>query len=391
MTPSHRTPVAWLGACLLALLPLQAPHAAELLALTPAQAEAAGLRTQTASAAPQDDPQRNLLLQGTVVLPSQASDMVSTPLAGVVQSLLVSPGQSVAAGTPVARLLSPQLIEWQREWLHADAQAQLARERLQRDEQLFGEGIIAEQRLRETRSQARMAQVSLDEKTQALQLAGLSQRQLQQRQLDPHLTLLAPAAGTVLGLDASPGQRLEAGMPVARLARHGRLSIEVQASQQQLPWLQVGQSLQVDGCKAPARLVAITPQVNSGSQSALLRADFNSPERCLRLNQFVQLRAAAVNAPGAAAGVGLPAEAVVLHGGQPHVFVQRAKGYEPVAVTLAPGGGARVTVLSGVRAGDAVVVKGTAALKGVWQGLGQEDAAAKPAAAPATSAAPKAP
>ncbi|MDD0813937.1 efflux RND transporter periplasmic adaptor subunit [Curvibacter sp. HBC28] len=375
---------ALLGACLLALLPAQPLRAAELLALSAAQAEAAGLRTQAATPAGADEAQRNLVLQGTVVLPSQASDMVSTPLAGVVQAVLVNPGQSVAAGTPVARLLSPQLIEWQRDWLHAEAQSQLARERLQRDEQLFAEGIIAEQRLREARSQARMAQVSLDEKTQALQLAGLSARQLQQRQLDPHLTLLAPAAGTVLGLDASPGQRLEAGMPVARLARAGRLSIEVQASQQQLPWLLVGQSLQVDGCKTPARLAAITPQVSSSSQSALLRADFSGSENCLRLNQFVQLRGAAAGAPKGASALSIPAEAVVQHSGQPHVFVQRAKGYEPVAVTLAPGGGARVTVLSGLRAGDAVVVKGTAALKGVWQGLGQEEAA--PPKAPASPA-----
>src|SRR5450830_926785 len=229
--PLRHTLAAGLALGLLAWAPAQA---AELLKLSPAQAEAAHLRTQVAQ---------------TASTANTGANLVSAPVGGVVQAVLVSPGQSVRAGTPVARLLSPQLVEWQRDWLQADTQAQLARERLQRDEQLFAEGIIAEQRLRETRGQSRMAQVTLDERSQALRLAGVSAQQLKHPALDASLTLVAPASGTVLELSATPGQRLDAGMPVARLARAGLLSIEVQASQQQLGWLKVGDPLKVDGCK----------------------------------------------------------------------------------------------------------------------------------------------
>jgi len=373
---SRHTLAAGLTLGLLAGVPSQA---AELLKLSPAQAEAAQLRTQPAQTANAANTGANLVLQGTVMLPSQATDLVSAPVAGVVQAVLVSPGQSVRAGTPVARLLSPQLVEWQRDWLQADTQAQLARERLQRDEQLFAEGIIAEQRLRETRGQARMAQVTLDERSQALRLAGVSAQQLKHPALDASLTLVAPASGTVLELSATPGQRLDAGMPVARLARAGLLSIEVQASQQQLGWLKVGDALKVEGCKTPARLAAITPQVSSASQAALLRADFSGGENCLRVNQFVQLHAAA--ALPASGAISVPTAALVQHEGQPHVFVKRAQGYEPVAVRTGAAGGTQITVLSGLKAGDEVVVQGTAALKGLWQGLGLEGA---PAEAPTT-------
>src|SRR5450830_1884676 len=338
--PLRHTLAAGLALGLLAWAPAQA---AELLKLSPAQAEAAHLRTQVAQTASTANTGANLVLQGTVMLPSQATDLVSAPVGGVVQAVLVSPGQSVRAGTPVARLLSPQLVEWQRDWLQADTHAQLARERLQRDEQLFAEGIIAEQRLRETR-------------------------------------------GQVLELSATPGQRLDAGMPVARLARAGLLSIEVQASQQQLGWLKVGDPLKVDGCKTPARLAAITPQVSSASQAALLRADFSGNENCLRVNQFVQLHAAAtLPATGA---ISVPTAALVQHEGQPHVFVKRAQGYEPVAVRTGAAGGTQITVLIGLKAGDEVVVQGTAALKGLWQGLGLEGA---PAEAPAAAKAPATP
>ena len=347
------------------------------LPLSPAQIEASGIRSEKVRATASSE--ADLSLQGTVQLPAQSSALISAPVSGVVQALLVSPGQVLKAGAPVARLLSPQLLEWQRDWLQAEAQAQLADERLKRDEQLFAEGIIAALRLNESRSQQHMAQVLLEEKRQALQLAGVPPGRLQQRRLDAGLTLFAPAAGTVLSTDASPGQRLEAGMPVARLARNGLLSIEVQASRQQAALLRPGDALRVEGCKTPAVLSAITPEVSSNTQATLLRADFKGPENCLRLNQFVQLQAVAHSqGPAAqAAGIALPAQALVMQQGQPHVFVRSAAGFVPTPVTLAPGGTERVTVLSGLRPGDEVVVRGTAALKGLWQGLGSEADAAR--------------
>src|SRR5450830_145488 len=101
--PLRHTLAAGLALGLLAWAPAQA---AELLKLSPAQAEAAHLRTQVAQTASTANTGANLVLQGTVMLPSQATDLVSAPVGGVVQAVLVSPGQSVRAGTPVARLLS---------------------------------------------------------------------------------------------------------------------------------------------------------------------------------------------------------------------------------------------------------------------------------------------
>ncbi len=382
LTPmlSHTPPVHTRAALWwLALTLPVAALAADPLVLSSAQIEAAGIRTQKAT--PSTNAGSGLVLQGTVQLPSQASDVVSAPVAGVVQSVLVSPGQNVKAGTPVARLLSPQLVEWQREWLQAGTQLQLAQEKLKRDEQLYAEGIIAELRLIETRAQHRMAQVTLDEKRQALQLAGVSAAQMQQGTLNAGLALVAPAAGTVLELDAAPGQRLDAGMPVARLARSGRLAIELQASQEQLSQLKVGDALRIDGCKTPARLTAITPQVSTATQATVLRADFTSTENCLRVHQFVQ--AHPVGTAGASAGLSLPAEAVVQQAGRPHVFVRTTAGFVPTPVTLGPTGGRTVQVLSGLKPEADVVVQGTAALKGAWQGLGTEAAPAAPTTAPA--------
>lgn len=356
-----------LGGGALAQAPTQ-PAAAVPLIPWPASLDAgAGVQTQVvqphAGAA-------SLLLQGTVVLPAQQSDVVSLPVAGVVQAVLVAPLQTVRAGQPVARVLSPELAQWQRDWWLAQTQARLAQDKAQRDEQLFADGIIAEYRRNESRAQAEMAALTARERRQALRLAGVGEAALTagQTSLSPQLTLVAPVAGTVLEQLATPGQRLEAGQPVAHIARAGRLAIEVQAGREQAGVLRVGEVLGVEGCQSGARITAVSPQLSSTNQALQLRAEPLGQERCLRIGQFVQLRW-----QGAAGGVlSVPSAAVVQQAGRAYVFVREAGGFRPVAVTLGAGGGEQLTLTSGLQPGQVVAVRGVAAIKGAWLGLGAQ-------------------
>ena len=307
------------------------------------------------------------MLQGTVELPPQATELLSTPVAGVVQQVLVGAGQKVRAGEAVARLLSPELVAWQRDLLQAQAQARLAASKLERDEKLHAEGIIAGLRVQESRTQNELAQLALRERRQALQMAGASTTSTT---LQPGLTLRASAAGTVLEVTATPGQRLDAGMPVAKVARGGQWSIALQATPDQAHNLRTGDLLAVQGCKAPARLAAIVPQVSAGNQAVQMRADFTAAEDCLRANQFVQVTVAGRTDTQAAGNLSLPAQAVVRHEGKAYVFVQTPQGFVPTAVVLGTEGAGQTLVRSGVKAGDVVAVQGLAALKGAWQGMG---------------------
>jgi len=335
-----------------------------------------GVRTQVVQ--PGRAATDGLLLQGTVVLPAQQSDMVSMPLAGVVQAVLVAPMQSVRAGQAVARIMSPELAQWQREWLLAETQARLAQSKAQRDEQMFADGIVSEHRRNESRAQYEMAQVAARERRQALRLAGVSEAALAKAAagggegLSPQLTLAAPVAGTVLEQLAAPGQRLEAGSPVARIARGGRLAIELQASAQQAQSLHVGDPLSVDGCKTPARITALSPQLSSATQGVQLRAELKGREDCLRINQFVQVRWQGSAAPAGVAAFSVPAAAVVQQGGRFFVFVRQPPGFVATPVSMGPGGGNEVVITSGLKAGDEVAVQGVAAIKGAWLGLGVE-------------------
>jgi multidrug resistance efflux pump len=286
--------------------------------------------------------------------------------------------ERVRAGQPVAHLVSPQLAEWQRDWLLAEAQARLARDKWQRDEQLLAEGVIAEHRRNESRSQHDMAQLAARERRQALRLAGLSDATLIQAlaqpaaaTLSPRLTLVAPAAGTVLEQVAVPGQRLEAGAPLLRMAREGRVALELQATRQQAQAVRIGDAVQVEGCSAPARVVAIATQMVGSNQSVLLRAEWVGATNCVRVAQFVEVRVAATGG-SAGSAVRVPRLAVVQHAGQSWVFVREAGGFRSAPVQELGTSTAGVDISGPVPAGSLVAVSGIAAIKGAWLGLGEQ-------------------
>ncbi|MEN9472462.1 MAG: hypothetical protein RLZZ495_551 [Pseudomonadota bacterium] len=331
-----------------------------LIAWSASQIQLAGVQTHIVGAGSNGAVRDAVTFQGTVILPPQATMVVSAPLAGVVQDIGVGVGQSVRAGQTVARLMSSQLLEWQRDTRQAQSNAKLAQAKLQRDEQLAAEGLIAQVRLQETRNQYEIAQSIAAERRQAMQLAGGVAESNQ-----PLLALNAAVAGTVMEVLATPGQRVEMGMPVLRIARAGLLAVELQATLAQARTLRVGDSITLEGCRTPARLAAIAPSVNANNQSVVLRADFQSTEPCLRINQFVQASvkslANTANTVNTVNTVHVPASATVQRDGKAYAFVRKPQGFAPVAV-------------EDVRSGDAIAVQGIAALKGAWMGLGAAEA-----------------
>ncbi|WP_257572904.1 efflux RND transporter periplasmic adaptor subunit [Janthinobacterium sp. UMAB-56] len=371
---------------ILALLgwPLLSAAAPQQLLLSSQQISRAGIATAPAVAtlAAQDAPAGNdQYLSGTVVAPPGAGAVSSAVLDGVVQQVHVTPLQQVRAGMPLLTLYSQGWLEWQRAYLEKTSAARLAHARLARDEGLYGDGIIARARLDESRDAAQLATLAASEREQALRSAGLDgvalRRLREQRTLSPLLTVRASRAGTVLTLPVEAGQHVEAGALLARMAASAPLWVQLQATRAQLPLLRVGDLLQVDGC-AKLRVTAISPVVDAATQSAQLRAQQVGQAPCLKVNAFVEARL--LRQAQAADGVAVPAAALVRGTGearQDYVFVANARGFVATPVQATPAGGGMVWVRGALAAGDAVAVRGLAALKGSWSGLGP--AAATPA------------
>lgn len=372
---------------LIATAPLLAAEPA-VLTLTPLQIERAGiatLRPRVAAGNP-DNPQAGTQsrLSGMVMVPNSGMNLATAPLPGVLQKLLVDPLQTVRAGQPLAEIYSADYLTLQQGYLEALSAAQVADAKAKRDESLLKDGIIAASRLEETRAQKLQADSLFEEHRQSLVIAGLSQAALARLKaatdLTPVLVVTASMAGSVLEQLATPGQRLEAGAPLFRIAESSKLWIELHATATESALIRPGDAVTVAGCDKPGRIVSTSQHLSNANQSVTLRAEFNSPGQCLKPNQFVE---ALVDSGKLGAGtLGIPSSAVIRTGGQDYVFVRDGGGFRATRIDIVARGGDLVWAKAVIPPTTEIVTQGVATLRGAWIGLGPDTTATQTAEKP---------
>lgn len=328
--------------------------AADILPLSAVQKKNLGIATvaaatQTAGPA--------LAYPARVTLPPASVRVVAAAGAGLVTQLHAQAGDTVKRGAPLITLSMPGLAEAQNALTQARLKSQLAAGNAARDEKLFGEGLIAESRLRATQSEAQSARAGLTAAQTALSLLGTG------RVSGSAITLTAPIAGVVTESAAGPGERVDAGTALMKVADLAKLALEIPLSTVQARQVAVGQAVTVADSAASGRITALLPQLDA-SQSVLARASLADPQKLLRPGQSVQVAIAGVQS---AQGLAVPAAALVWKDNAPYVFVEVAQGFMPTPIQLVRQNASQAEV-TGLAAGNRVAVKGVAALKAQWLG-----------------------
>ncbi len=307
-----------------------------------------------------------------VVIPGNQLFTVSTPLAAMVEQTLVGVGDSVSKGQVLATLQSPALAEAQRGLLQAYTQSQLAKENLLRDEQLWKDGIISESRLRATQSQQREANAATSERKQALKLSGMTDAAIEHLQsgnnLSSVLSLTSPIEGVILEKTASAGQRLEAAIPLFKVAKLEPLALEIQIPLASARYLKVGSAVTIPAFGAKGKLNAIGSSLSGGNQTILVRALINEGAANLRPGQFVEATIATQNSSSSQWNI--PNSALSRLDNKIVVFVKTQNGFRTEEIFVVHEG-AQNSVVSGTFKGDEQIAdQGISALKSSAMGIG---------------------
>jgi membrane fusion protein, heavy metal efflux system len=217
----------------------------------------------------------------------------------------------------------------------------------------------------------------LRERRQLLRLAGMSERDINALRsgvdMSPLIVVRALRAGTVLQLMARSGVWLEAGDPLLRTGSVTRLWVELQANRSQLAQLALDDQVQIAGCERVGRVIAVAPQLDGISQTAVVRAEMPVDSQCLLPNQYVEASVLPVHA--AVDLVSVPAAGIVQRDGKSYLFQQVGNNLKPVEVIVLRRVGEQAWVRGAIHQGDPVVSTGAAAVKGAWLGLGVVGAA----------------
>ena len=359
--------VAGLLICLSHAACAQAPVQIRISA---AQIDKAGIRfTEVQSA---QSATEGLRLAGSAVTPPNRMEVVSTPAAGVVQALLVNSLENVKAGQTIARIHSPDLLQWQRDYVQQFTQLEMITKKAERDESLLNDGIISAGRAQETRNHLQQARVAVQERAQMLKLAGLSDAAIARLNspsgLTPVIDIRSTAGGSVLEWMVTPGQRVEAGAPLAKVARAGELWLELQASRSQGEQIAVGDVVKTKSCTQSGKVLAIATQLSESNQLVMVRASLPGADKCLKPGQYIE--ATISNKTPPISGWSLPSTALVRNGSNEFVFVRNAEGVQAMPVTVVSRAIDQVIVQGALAAKQSIAVQGLASLKGMWLGLG---------------------
>lgn len=154
-----------------ALLAMTGPaRAADEFAVTQAQMQGLGVTLQRLEKPAEI---RGQAYPARVVLPPSQERIVSAPLAGLVDRVLVGENDTVRSGQPLLHLISPELGELQLKLMEAFSKSRLSQKTAQRKRMLFADGIIPERRVQQAEGAAEDARARVQQAEAALRLAGV--------------------------------------------------------------------------------------------------------------------------------------------------------------------------------------------------------------------------
>lgn len=286
---------------------------------------------------------------------------VGAPVAARAVRVLAAPGQSVRRGAVLVELQSFDVGRARGEYGQAAARLELARRALERKRALAAERIAPQREVQEAEADLKMAQAQAQAARSELQAIGATGGE------GGRFSLRSPIAGTVIDRKVAPGQVTDPSAVLFTVADISSLWVTANAYERDALRIREGEQARVTFPALPGQtftgtVVLIGGQVDPSSRTLPIRVAVANPARLLRPGM-----AAKVLLPldaGAQPVVAVPAAALQRLGDRWCVFVPRNEGeFEIREVGRGRDLGGEVEVLSGLRAGETIVVEGAFLLK----------------------------
>jgi len=265
---------------------------------------------------------------------------------GRIDKLLFKEGQPVKQGAVLVVLDS---ADERARLAAAQADLKLAESRYKRSEELVAQNFISKQALDEARA-------NLD----------ILRARLRQEQVALDKTVLRAPFAALVGLrQVSPGAYVKKGDDIVRLDALGNLKLEVPVPEIYLPLVHIGLpvTLTIDalpGQTFSGKVHAIDPVVDPVSRNVRVRARIANPKGQLKPGMFAR---ATADLGGKTRAILLPEQVIVPRPDGSYVFLAVGGKAELRKVVLGKREPGRVEIVSGVQAGDTVVLDGQIKLR----------------------------
>ncbi|HSW39646.1 MAG TPA: efflux RND transporter periplasmic adaptor subunit, partial [Acidobacteriota bacterium] len=314
-------------------------------------------------------------LPGEVTVPVGQERIVSIPQSGLIDTIHVATGQMIKKGDALAHVVIPELIPLQREYLQALSRTRLAAKTMERDAELYRDGIIAERRYLAGKNDYEEIRLSLTQSRRMLELAGMEQADIEKLEgegiFESGMTIRAPVDGQLIEQMITAGERIEPATPLFRIAKLNPLWLKIRVPVELVEKISAGMAVLVPRLKIEGRVTNIIRSVNRDDQTMYVRAVVDRDTRLLSPGQFVE--AEIVFADGPEAHFSVPKSAVVRNGPDTFIFIETEGGFIPARVAVVSERNGRAVIYGDRLTGtERIAVTGTIAIKAVWLDSGGE-------------------
>ena len=288
---------------------------------------------------------------------------VGSPVPARALRVLALPGSQVRRGQVMAELQSLELGKTRGDYRDAQARVDLARQSLERKRGLAAERIAPQREVQEAEAELRRAEASLQGARGALNALGASNDGGND---DSRLVLRAPLTGTVIERHLVRGAVAQPGEALFKVGDLSVLWLMAHASERDAVRVRAGSTARVaipalPGSSLRGRVAAVGSQVEVSSRTIPIRIELANAGGILRPGM-----SATVWLPIGEGGtvIAVPVAALQRLEDKWCVFVPR----EPGVFEIRPVGrgrdmGGEVEIVSGLKAGETVVVEGAFLLR----------------------------
>jgi cobalt-zinc-cadmium efflux system membrane fusion protein len=353
---------ACLGGCSTKEDPPAVPAAAGQVKLTAAQRE--HVRMYTVESAPFHEAVETT---GVVDFDNDQATSVLSPVSGPVSRLLVSLGQKVKKGDPLAAVDSPDFAAAISAYQKALATAKTDRRLADLDKDLLEHDGVARKEAAQAETDAVNAEADRDAALQELVSLSVPEgtiKDIQQGRAVAHPggIIRSPIAGTVVEKLITPGELLAAGTtPCFTVANLSRVWVMAQIFGKDLGAVSLGDAADIESGEGSKSLVGkvdnIAALVDPDTRSVPVRVVVDNPDDLLKKQMYVRVR---IRSRQESNGLLVPVSSILRdEENLPFVYVVRSDdSLERRHVTLGHRIGEQYAIPEGLGAGDRIVVDG---------------------------------
>ncbi|HEY6464687.1 MAG TPA: efflux RND transporter periplasmic adaptor subunit [Candidatus Acidoferrales bacterium] len=288
---------------------------------------------------------------------------VFPPAGGRIMELRVRPWDWVKKGQTLAVIESGDLSRAVADYHKALADYQVKLQQLARAADLLAHDAIAQKDYQQAQADEQSAQAELDATKEQVRVFGMDPDHASSQ-----LLVLAPRAGVILDVGASPGEfsnALAAPQPMCTIADISNVWAVGDIYENDIAAAKTGQQAQVTlnaypGQQWTGRVDVISAAVDPNTRTLHVRVVLPNPGSRLKPSMFGSIRLLRSSRQG----ILVPATAVLREGNAAYVFVNGGSGpFQRRNVTLGQSSDGSIELASGVKPGETIVTEGALLLR----------------------------